>query len=139
MYKIPPVCACPTQLPSDSRAWAFLSLTVPRCSLKGCPPGWQKGGGLVGREKGSKGHVLAQSCGSKKDERLVGGQTEPFQVANQSFVLGIRQALRDNMGAWGWRQGPSPTEVLPFFPFDSISEHHATICHHRPTRNLSHP
>ena len=75
----------------------------------------------------------------RKMSAWLGNKRRPFQVAGQSFVLGIRQALRDNMGAWGWRQGPSPTEVLPSFPFDSISEHYATICHHRPTRNLSHP
>ena len=40
-------------------------------------PSWvAEGRGLGSTDKGSKGHVLAQSCGSKKDEHLVGGQKE---------------------------------------------------------------
>ena len=108
MYKILPVCACPTQLPSDSRAWAFLSLTVPRCSLKGCPPGWQKGGGLGGREKGSKSHVLAQSRGSKKDERLVGEQKEAIPSSWSVLCFRNKAGPQGQHGSLGVEAGAFP-------------------------------
>lgn len=90
-------------------------------SLSCCPqvfpkrlPSWvAEGRELEGREKGSKGHVLAQSCDSKKDECLVRGQKEAIPSSwsvlcfrNKAGPQGLHGSLGVEAGAFPHR-GPA--------------------------------